>query len=265
MNRYYLQAPDGQCLYSVIVDSYQSNLVGATGHTVHLGNSKYAHSVLTDGPVSTITQTTTTYEYHDTYTLIDADLKSKALPLHLSLTAYNGLGESLQEHYRRDVTAGESTRLLDVSNHIALPGDLPTEQPPRNWQPSHWAQIYGPNAAHLVPGSLVGFRAHIKAIGKTYGDCYDHNGPTTMKFGVRSFWEPPRHANSMQGRRVVRSETWVTNSFELTVLDAVGGNTLADALINWQAQTDEIVATLDSYRTTKACGHCDGRGYVAPT
>lgn len=40
---------------------------------------------------------------------------------------------------------------------------------------------------------------------------------------------------------------------------------LADALINWQAQTDEIVATLDSYRTTKACGHCDGRGYVAPT
>lgn len=260
--RYYLQAPDGQCLYSIITDAYNVTLVGEVGTASHLGGNKYVRSVLTDGPVASVEQLVKEYEYHDLFTLTDADLESKALPATITKAEHSLLPEHLQDHYRRDVTVVEGVKTINVSDHLALPGDLPPTPAPTNWKPSHWARIYGPNASHLVSGQLVGFRTHIKTIGQTYGDCYDHSSATKMTFNVRAYWSPPRFASSKQGRRIVEHQTWMTSRFDLSVLDDVGGATLADAQINWAAQTAEIVATLDAYGKTKTCGHCDGRGFM---
>lgn len=260
--RYYLQAPDGQCLYSVIVDSYNTTLKNGVGSPVHLGGGKYLHSVLTSGPVTTVEQQVVGYEYHDTYALTDPDLESKALPLQVSESEFEKLPEQLQHQYRQVTTKIESTKPIDVSSHLPLPSDLPTEPAPSNWQPSHWVRIYGPNAAHLVPGSLVGFRAHMKEIGAKYGDCYDHSSSTKMTFNVRAFWSPPRHTTVKQMRRRVQQETWMTSRLELDVLDAIGGVTLADARINWAAREAELVEILDTHGRTRTCGHCDGRGFV---
>ena len=257
--RYYLQAPDGQCLYSV-VGAHNLTLRNGVGSPVHLGAGKYLHSVLTPGPVATVEQQVVGYEYHDTYTLTDPDLESKALPLKVSRSEFLKLPEHLQDSYRQDTTKIESTKSIDVSSHLPLPG---TSEPiPTNWQPSHWVRIYGPNAAHLVPGSLVGFRAHMKEIGGKYGDCYDHNSATKMTFNVRAFWSPPRHTTVKQLLKRVQQETWMTSRLELDVLDAIGGVTLADARINWAAREADLVETLDAHGRTRTCGHCEGRGFV---
>lgn len=251
----------------MVVESHNCTLVGqvGTGSGTHLGGNKYLRSVLTDGPVATITQLVTEYEYHDTYTLRDPDMKSKALPLTLPKVTFDGLAEHLQEQYVRDITSGERSRLLDVSSHLPLPGDLPTEPAPKNWKPSHWVHIYGPNASHLVPGVLVGFRAHMKEIGATYGDCYDHNSASKMTFNVRAYWSPPRGVTEKQGRKRIQRESWMTSRLELDVLDEVGGTTLTDAQVNWAAREAELVAVLDAHGKTRTCGHCEGRGFITST
>jgi len=262
VSRYYLQSPTGECLYSVIVESYNATLVGSVGSPTHLGNNEYVHSVLTTGPVTTVEQLVVGYEYHDQFDLVDVDLESVALPLQLTKARWELLNDDLRSHYRQSTTKVETVKHLDVSDHIPLPGDLPTAPAPSNWQPSHWARIYGPNAAHLVPGVLVGFRAHMKEIGTKYGDCYDHSSATKMTFNVRAFWSPPRTVTEKQGRKRIHRESWMTSRLELNVLDTVGGATLADARINWEARTADIVAILDAHGRTLTCSYCDGRGFV---
>lgn len=263
MTRYYLQAPDGQCLYSVVSESHGAVFVGSVGSPRHLGGSKYIHSVVTDGPVDTIDQLTKSYEYHDSYTLTDPDLKSKALPVLISKDRYDQLAEHLRDNYRRGITVTDVVQSLSVAGHIPLPSDLPLPSVPSNWKPSSWVHIYGPFASHLVGGVLSGFRAHIKEIGKKYGDCYDRDSSTKMKFNVRSFWSPPRHAVTGKGRNAQRTQTWMTSSFELPVLDDIAGVDLADAQRCWDARTAEIVEVLESHLRTKTCGHCEGRGFLS--
>jgi hypothetical protein len=140
---------------------------------------------------------------------------------------------------------------------------MPPEVIPTIWQPSALVLVYGPATTHIMPGHLLGFRAHIKAIGQQYGDCYDHNSNTKLDFSIKSYWSPPRTAKhkTYRGKYETR-ETWMTSRFSLDVIDAVAGATLADAQANWDARTAEITELLNSYRTTRTCGHCEGRGFI---
>ncbi len=274
MNRYYLQAPDGQCLYSVETNSYGATFEGAVGQGRSLGGGRYLHFVLTSEPVQVVRQTTHHTEYvEDHWTLRDAALQSERLPLTLTNSDYiervdsAGDDDPLTRFYTRDTRSVVTTTEIDVSGHLPLQADSVVVDVPNNWSPSEWVRIYGVVAQHLVPGVLTGFRKHIKAIGNTYGDCYDHDGPTTMKFFVRAYYDPPKMKKEKVGRKYHERETWMTSQFSLPVSDAIAGNTLAEAQAEWERRTAEIVEILDGYGQTRTCGHCDGRGHlvVGPT
>lgn len=265
MNRYYLQAPNGECLYSVVLPGYGLTFVGEIGTAKHLNGDKYAHTVATPGPVDAVHYEVRRTEWTDTATLFDPNMESKLLPLSIDRATYNQLDESLRDFYRFESVIHMEAVAVDVSRHIPLPApsaELPVI--PKNWQPSHWVHIYGPHASALVSGHLLGFRQHIKQLATSMGhDCYDHTSSTKLDFHVRSYWNPARHAKhkTYRGKYETR-ETWMTSRFTIDVVDAIGGATLKDALVNWEARTTEILDVLKSYATTRTCGHCDGRGFI---
>lgn len=265
--KFYLETPDG-LIYFVAAPLGANVPNGKQGQ--HLGNSQYLWSVVALGatePLTSIAYETTVSTPTDEYTLTALDLLGPNTPATITLARYGELSEALQEFYRRTYLRSTEKHEIDVSGHRPLRGDAPPEDLPRNWVPNALVGLYGPQASHLLPGHLSGFRQHMKDMLKAQpgvSDVYDHLDSKSLKFNIRTYWDPPRTTTAGKGRMARTTQTWVTHSIVVPCIDLVGGATLADALIRWDLQAQEILRLMREYSTTTTCGHCNGNGYTTP-
>lgn len=239
------------------------------------------------GVVHTPEATTSVTFYRDVagpvldYTLADPDLASVRWPLTIDPDTYAGLDEDDQVRYRaRRADATAESQVIDLTASRPWPIDpddiTPRPTPPdgARWHPaSAWALVFGiPTHDHLVPGYLTGF--HTAA--RTLLDAQPHRASSWLASGIRIENGKAKdiefrflHADGLthtvkQGRRRMKRPTHesIRVTFDIGP-DAVGGATMADAIIAWESRLADLLAQVPE--PSLVCATCRGLGFVRTT
>lgn len=208
------------------------------------------------------------------FRLDDPAMASARLPLEIDRAAWDALPDSLQEQYHAAyLTTSEPRSYVLRAELLPMPVTAPPDLsawPGVVWQPAAaYVETFGSAWAHLYPGQLTGFRA--AELIRKHGEFYDHRvaaNTTSVEVNLRVFWSPPKINKPTAKRgRAARldpgpTQQWYTRTVTVPWRTGFAGATLDEALERLREYEAELTETLTEARTVKACGHCNGRGFV---
>lgn len=235
-------------------------------------------AVITDGPATGVTFHRTTPGPVTGYRLDDPALESKRYPLEITVAQRDEMdGDDNRYNYMAVRGPGTPETLhIDLTGHQPWPTDAtdatPRPEVPsgRHWVPATaWAAAFGiPTHDHLIPGHLTGFHAaaaeaiaaHPNKSTSWLGSKVriERDAAKDVEFVFRR--EDGLTREVKDGRR--KTQRPVLESLRVTIHvgpDEVGGATLADALIAWDARMAEVLAQTPS--PSVVCASCRGLGF----
>lgn len=273
---FHLELPGGHVAYAVTTEHAWSDPITDSGASCAISGTGKQRTVIAPHRTDTITFRRSTPGPILDYALDDPAEASERWPLTLDAGAYDALGDEGRYHYhpRRGDSRDEAV-VVDVSGTVPWPTDGAAARPVlpegARWTPAAaWIAHFGfPTHDHLIPGHLSGIHAAAQRLIESqpnYVPILAGSSPrierdVVKRVSFRFMYEDGRTTTEKVGRRTYQRPTWQTVHVDITVgPDMVGGDTMDEAIVAWQARLDDIAAQFP--RPALVCAACSGVGFV---